>query len=37
MKTLAPLKITPPQIESTIKQNTFRAQDAGMYSNEELD
>ena len=32
-----PLKFTPAQIKTTIRPNTFTAQDAGIYSNAELD
>ena len=32
-----PLMLTPSQIKTTVRPNTFTAQDAGMYSNAELD
>ena len=32
-----PLMITPSQIKTTIRPNTFTAQDASIYSNAELD
>ena len=32
-----PIKRKPPQIKTTIRPNTFTAQDAGTYSNAELD
>ena len=37
IKCKPPLKITPSQIKTTIRPNTFTAQDAGIYSNAELD
>ena len=33
----APLMFTPSQVKTTIRPNTFTAQDAGIYSNAELD
>ena len=37
IKRKPPLKFTPSQIKTTIRPNTFTAQDAGIYSNAELD
>ena len=37
IKRKPPLMFTPSQIKSTIRPNTFTAQDAGIYSNAELD
>ena len=37
IKRKAPLMFTPSQIKTTIRPNTFTAQDAGIYSNAELD
>ena len=37
IKRKPPLMFTPSQIKTTIRLNTFTAQDAGMYSNAELD
>ena len=37
MKRKPPLMFTPSQIKTTIRPNTFTAQDAGIYSNAELD
>ena len=37
IKRKPPLMFTPSQIETTIRPNTFTAQDAGIYSNAELD
>ena len=37
MKRKPPLMFTPSQINTTIRPNTFTAQDAGIYSNAELD
>ena len=36
IKRKPPLMFTPSQIETTIRPNTFTAQDAGIYSNAEL-
>ena len=37
IKRKPPLMFTPSQIKTTIRRNTFTAQDAGIYSNTELD
>ena len=37
IKRKSPLIFTPSQIKTTIRPNTFTAQDAGIYSNAELD
>ena len=37
IKRKPPLTFTPSQIKTTIRPNTFTAQDAGIYSNAELD
>ena len=37
IKRKPPLMFTPSQIKTTIRPNTFKAQDAGIYSNAELD
>ena len=37
IKQKPPLMFTPAQIKTTIRPNTFTAQDAGIYSNAELD
>ena len=37
IKRKPPLMFTPSQIKTTIRHNTFTAQDAGIYSNAELD
>ena len=37
IKRKPPLMFTPSQIKTTIRPNTFTAQDAGIYSNAELD
>ena len=37
IKRKPPLSLTPSQIKTTIRPNTFTAQDAGVYSNAELD
>ena len=37
IKRKPPLMFTPSQIETTIRPNTFTAQDAGIYTNAELD
>ena len=37
VKRKPPLMLTPSQIKTTIRPNTFTAQDAGVYSNAELD
>ena len=37
IKRKTPLMFTPSQIKTTIRPNTFTAQDAGIYSNAELD
>ena len=37
IKRKPPLMFTPSQIKTTIRPNTLRAQDAGIYSNAELD
>ena len=37
IKRKPPLMFTPPQIKTTIRPNTFTAQDAGIYSKAELD
>ena len=37
IKRKPPILFTPSQIETTIRPNTFTAQDAGIYSNAELD
>ena len=37
IKRKPPLTFTPSQIKTTIRYNTFTAQDAGIYSNAELD
>ena len=37
IKRKSPLMFTPSQIKTTIRPNTFTAQDAGIYSNAELD
>ena len=37
IKRKPPLMFIPSQIETTIRPNTFKAQDAGIYSNAELD
>ena len=37
IKRKPPLKFTPSQIKTTIRPNTFTSQDAGIYSNAELD
>ena len=37
IKRKPPLKFTPSQFKTTIRPNTFAAQDAGIYSNAELD
>ena len=37
IKRKPPLMFTPSQIKTTIRTNSFTAQDAGIYSNAELD
>ena len=37
IKRKPPLKFTPSQIKTTVRPNTFTAQDAGIFSNAELD
>ena len=37
IKRISPLMFTPPKIKTTIRPNTFTAQDAGVYSEAELD
>ena len=37
IKRKPPIMFTPSQIKTTIRPNTFTAQDAGIYSNAELD
>ena len=37
IKRKPPLRCTPSQIKTTRRANTFTAQDAGIYSNAELD
>ena len=37
IKRKPPLMFTPSQIKTTIRPNTFTAQDAGIFSNAELD
>ena len=37
MKRKPPLRFTPSQIKTTVRTNTFTAQDAGINSNAELD